>query len=62
MSLFTALGLLVGLYALHAGMVGRVYVKSGPGGRWVVRRESPWYFWICVAIYAGLAVALVTVF
>ena len=60
--MFAALGIVVGAYALYAAVVGRVYVKSGPGGRWVSREESPEYFWIAVVIYGGLAVALLTVF
>jgi len=59
---FEALGSAVGIYALYAAIVGRVYVKAGPGGRWVLRTESPEYFWICIAVYAGLAIALITVF
>jgi hypothetical protein len=59
---FTVLGILVGLYSLYAAIVGRVLIKSGPGGRWLMRSESPEYFWICVTIYFGLAIALVTVF
>ncbi|MBX3707741.1 MAG: hypothetical protein KF911_14010 [Pseudomonadales bacterium] len=62
MTFFQLLGIVVGLYALYAAATGRVYVKSGPGGRTVVRSESPGYFWVCVAIYLGLAIALVTVF
>ncbi len=60
--MFDVLGGVVGLYAVYAAIVGRVYVKSGPGGRWVARSESPRYFWICIFIYAALAIALVTVF
>lgn len=60
--LFKALGIVVAIYALYAAIVGRVYIKSGPGGRWVIRDGSPEYFWISVVIYLGLAIALVTVF
>lgn len=60
--MFDALGVLVALYAAYAALTGEVYAKSGPGGRTVARAESPAYFWIVVAIYAGLAIALVTVF
>jgi len=59
---FKAIGIVVGLYALYAALSGRVFVKSGPGGRWVDRNESPEYFWISVVVYVGLAIALVTVF
>jgi hypothetical protein len=60
--LFKLLGVLVGLYALYAAVSGRVYARSGPGGRVVTRREEPRYFWAVVVIYAGLAIALMTVF
>lgn len=60
--MFKMLGLLVGLYALHAAVTGRVYAKSGPWGRTVSRAESPKYFWVVIAIYAALALALATVF
>lgn len=62
MSLFKMLGVLVGLYAAYATLSGKVYAKSGPGGRMVTRRESPRYFWTVVVIYAGLGIALMTVF
>jgi len=60
--MFKALGLIVGLYALYAAVAGEVYAKNGAWGRTVSRSESPEYFWIVIAIYAGLALALVTVF
>jgi hypothetical protein len=60
--LFKLIGTLVGLYALYAAIAGKIHIKSGPGGRWVLRGESPEYFWICVVIYFGLAIALFTVF
>ena len=56
--MFKALGVLVGLYALYAATTGRVYAKAGPGGRTVSREESPEYFWVVIAVYAGLSVAL----
>jgi hypothetical protein len=62
LSLFDLLGIVVGVYALYAVCVGRVFIKSGPGGRWVQRSESPEYFWVSVVIYLGLAIALVAVF
>lgn len=62
LTMFKALGIAVGLYALYAAIVGRVYIKSGPGGRWVMRHESPEYFWISVVVYFALAIALVAVF
>ncbi|MCG3190299.1 MAG: hypothetical protein LKCHEGNO_02972 [Burkholderiaceae bacterium] len=60
--MFKALGALVGLYALYAALAGEVYAKAGALGRKVLRSESPEYFWVIIAIYAGLALALVTVF
>lgn len=59
---FTILGVLVGGYALYAALKGEVYAKSGVWGKVVSREESPQYFWTIIAIYACLAVALVTVF
>ena len=60
--MFKALGVLVGAYALYAAVKGEVYAKSGPWGRTVSREDSPEYFWVVIAIYAGLGVALVTIF
>jgi hypothetical protein len=59
---FKVLGLLVALYTVYAALTGAVYVKSGPGGRVVSRDQSPEYFWIVLVLYAGLSVALLTVF
>jgi hypothetical protein len=60
--MFRALGVLVCLYAIYAAMSGRVYAKSGAWGRTVSRRDSPEYFWVVVVIYAGVGIALITVF
>jgi hypothetical protein len=60
--MFKVLGILVGLYTLYAAMNGKVYAKSGAWGRTVSRVDSPEYFWVVIAIYAGLSVALITVF
>lgn len=60
--MFKILGLLVGLYTLYATLKGEVYAKDGASGRVVSRAESPEYFWVVIAIYAGLSVALLTVF
>ena len=56
------LGALVGLYVLYAAFRGEVYAKSGVRGKVVTRDEAPAYFWTVIAIYAGLAIALTTVF
>ncbi len=60
--MFKVLGFLVGLYTLYAAVTGEVHAKSGAWGRTVSRAESPEYFWVVIAIYAGLALALITVF
>jgi len=60
--MFKMLGILVGLYTLYAAMNGKVYAKSGAWGRTVSRVDSPEYFWVVIAIYAGLSVALITIF
>ena len=39
MPLFKMLGILVGLYATYAALSGKVYARSGPGGRMVTRRS-----------------------
>jgi hypothetical protein len=59
---FKMLGLLVGLYTLYAALKGEVFAKNGTSGRVVSRAESPEYFWVVIAIYAGLGIALVTIF
>jgi hypothetical protein len=60
--LFRAIGALVALYTLYAVVKGEVYARSGVKGGMVSRRARPGYFWTPIAAYAGLSVALVTVF
>jgi hypothetical protein len=60
--MFKALGVAVILYAAYAAVRGEVYAKAGASGRTVSRAESPEYFWVVIAIYAGLGIAMVTVF
>lgn len=60
--MFAVLGFLVGVYTLRAAERGEVHARSGIRWRMIRRDESPVYFWSVVVIYAGLAVALVTVF
>ena len=60
--MFKLLGVLVGLYTLYSAVSGRVYARSGPGGRTVFREDSPSYFWVVITIYAGLSVALLFLF
>lgn len=62
MTAFQTLGALLGLYTLYAAICGKVYAKSGPWGRVVAREESPTYFWVVIAIYAGLALVLAVLF
>jgi hypothetical protein len=59
---FKALGIVVALYAVYAAIKGVVYAKSGVWGRTVSRADSPEYFWVIIAIYACLSVALMVVF
>lgn len=60
--MFKVLGVLVLLYVAYAAARGQVFAKAGPSGRTVSRAESPQYFWVVVAIYTGLGIALLTVF
>jgi hypothetical protein len=60
--MFRVVGLLLSLYTLYAAVTGEVYAKSGAWGRTVSRAESPEYFWVVIAIYAALALALATIF
>ena len=60
--MFKILGILVGLYTIYSIVTGSVYAKSGPGGRTVDRQESPEYFWVVIAIYSCLTVALLVYF
>lgn len=60
--MFKVLGVLVAVYTLRAAIKGEVIAKSGAWGRTVSRAHSPEYFWIVIAIYAGLSVALLTIF
>jgi hypothetical protein len=60
--MFDVIGIGVGVYTLYAAVAGQVWAKAGPGARLVERSASPAYFWTVIAIYAGLAVALVVWF
>lgn len=60
--MFQGLGVLLALYVAYAISEGRVYVKSGFGGRAVYREETPRTFWAMIGIYAGLSLALFFVF
>ena len=60
--LFKALGVVLAIYTAHAAFRGEVYARSGWKGRTIERMEEPRYFWVVIAIYFGLSVALLTVF
>lgn len=62
MMLFKALGVVLAIYTAYAAFRGEVYARSGWTGRSIARVDQPRYFWVVVAIYFGLAVALLTVF
>ncbi|MEX0960757.1 MAG: hypothetical protein WDZ63_15865 [Burkholderiales bacterium] len=62
--MFKALGILVACYTLWAAIDGKVLAKQGGlrGPRQIHKGEEPTYFWTVIAIYGGLAVAMMTVF
>jgi len=60
--MFKVIGFLLAAYVGYSVISGRVVAKAGSGSREVFREDSPGYYWVVVAIYAGLSVALVTVF
>ena len=62
MTIFKALGMLLALYTAYAASRGEVYARSGWKGRTIERTEEPRYFWVVIAIYFGLSIALLTVF
>jgi hypothetical protein len=55
-------GALLAAYVCYCIFTGRVVAKSGLGAREVLREEAPGYFWTIIVIYAGLGIALMTVF
>lgn len=61
-AVFTLIGILLAAYVLYAVATGEVIAKAGAGSRRVRRHDAPGYYWTVIAIYAGLAVALFTVF
>jgi hypothetical protein len=61
-SLFKGLGVLLAIYTIYATSRGEVYAKSGVWGKTLSRADSPHYFWVVIAIYARLSVALLTIF
>lgn len=60
--MFKVLGILVVVYTIYAAINGEVYAKSGAWGRTVSRSDSPEYFWVVIAVYACLGLALIAVF
>lgn len=60
--MFTLLGILVAAYAIHAAYAGEVYARSGIGGRRISREREPTYFGAVIVIYAGLGIAMITLF
>jgi hypothetical protein len=62
MTLFQILAVAVALYTLHAALAGEVFARSGVWGKTLSRADSPVEFWMTIVIYAGLAIAMATVF
>jgi hypothetical protein len=60
--MFDVLGVLLALYTAYAVASGEVLAKSGPRARTVSRADSPRYFWVVIAIYACLSIALILIF
>ena len=60
--MFKLLGILVFAYVLYCVSTGAVYARSGWRGRSIERAGEPNYFWVVIAIYCGLSLALVFVF
>lgn len=60
--LFKLLGGLVLAYAALSAMQGSVYARHRAWGRRIERDAEPGWFWSVIVIYAGLGIALLTVF
>lgn len=60
--LFDLLGVCLALYTLHAAFTGSVYAKHRAWGRVVSRADEAGYFWVIIALYAGLSALLVVYF
>lgn len=62
--MFKLPGVFVAGYTLWSAFEGRVYARAGGlrAGRWFVRDNEPGYFWVAIATYGSLGVALMTVF
>jgi hypothetical protein len=62
MPIFGLLAALLAIYVAYAAIIGEVWVHQGPFARRVVRAENPVRFWVSMTIYAGLALAMATIF
>jgi hypothetical protein len=60
--MFKVIGILLAAYTVYAMFRGEVVAKSGASGRTIERVTSPKYFWVVIAIYLGLALALIIIF
>jgi hypothetical protein len=60
--MFKFIGTALAVYVCYAIASGSVYAKSGVSGRSILREDSPRYFWVVIAIYAVLSLALVLLF
>lgn len=60
--MFKVIGAALAVYVCYAIVSGGVYAKSGISGRNVLREDSPRYFWVVIAIYSALSLALVALF
>jgi hypothetical protein len=62
--MFKLLGIIVAVYTLWAAFDGQVYAKTRgfAGARIVSKDDEPRYFWVVIAIYGGLSIALMTIF
>ncbi len=60
--MFKLIGILVAIYTLYAAYRGEVYAKHRAWGQSILRSERPGYFWVVIAVYGLLALALLTIF
>lgn len=60
--MFKLLGVVVLVYAAYGAWHGEIFAKSGPWGRTILREDSPGYFWVVIAVYCLLGLALLLVF
>lgn len=60
--MFKLLGVLVLGYVLFAAWRGEVFARTGLWGKTLRRADAPHYFWLVIACYGLLGLALLTVF